>query len=389
MKKISPAFHWIIQPLLVIGILVFGFIGASGPSMFKEVPQKVERQTYAPLVRIFETEITSDQVIVEGNGTLEARTRINLVPQVGGRIIHIHPNLRAGGTFKSNETLIEIEPIDYELAVTRIEAEVAAAQTALELERAEAEAAREEWLALNPNKKVPTLVGREPQIAEAYAQVKAAKARLTQAELDLKRTRIKLPFDGRVVSATVDVGEVISANQQVGIVYSSERFEIPIPLEVNQLAWIELPNETKGTSGSPVKIHVNVGNKLYNLPGEVIRIESELEELSRFARVIVLLLPENIPESLKEKIIPGLFVDVSIQSQKLSQVTSIPLTSLRQENIIWTVDNNNRLRLIKPEIIYRSNKEILLRDLANDTKVIISNLEVVTEGMEVRISKDS
>ena len=48
----------------------------------------------------------------------------------------------------------------------------------LELEQAEADAAREEWISLNPNKKVPTLVGREPQIAEAKAEVKSAEARL-------------------------------------------------------------------------------------------------------------------------------------------------------------------------------------------------------------------
>ena len=105
MKKLSHSYHWIVQPLLVVGILVFGFIGAMGFSMFKDEPRKVERETYAPLVRILETEVTTQQVIVEGNGTLDARTRINIVPQVGGRITYIHPNLRAGGTFKANETL--------------------------------------------------------------------------------------------------------------------------------------------------------------------------------------------------------------------------------------------------------------------------------------------
>ncbi len=389
MKKLSHSYHWIFQPLLVVGILVFGFIGAMGFSMFKEEPRKAERETYAPLVRVLETEVTTQQVIVEGNGTLAARTRINIVPQVGGRITYIHPNLRAGGSFKANETLIEIERIDYELAVTQNEAEVAAAKTQLKLEMAEAEAAREEWVTLNPEKPVPTLVGREPQIAEAKAEVKAAEARLKQARLNLQRTRIAMPFAGRVVEAMIDVGEVLAANQQVGVVYSSEKFEIPVPLEVDELAWIDVPDKNSDIAGSTVNIHVRIGDTSYDLPGQVTRIESELEELSRFARVVVTLLPQDIPATLKEKVIPGLFVDVSIMSRQLAQVTSMPRATLRQGNIIWTVDNNNHLQFVTPDIVYKSDDEILVRDLAQGTQVVMSNLEVVTEGMQVRISGGS
>ena len=198
-----------------------------------------------------------------------------------------------------------------------------------------------------------------------------------------------MPFNGRVVEAMIDVGEVLAANQQVGVVYSSERFEIPIPLEVDQLAWIEVANKDAGTQGSIVKIHVRIGDNNYDLPGRVTRIESELEQLSRFARVVVTLLPQDIPAELKEKVIPGLFVDVSIMSQQLAQVTSMPRATLRQGNIIWTVDNKNHLQFVTPNIVYKSNDEILVRDLAHGTQVVMSNLEIVTEGMQVRVSEDS
>ena len=123
--------------------------------------------------------------------------------------------------------------------------------------------------------------------------------------------------------------------------------------------------------------------------GRVTRIESELEELSRFARVVVTLLPHDIPKQLHEKVIPGLFVDVSIMSQQLAQVTSMPRAILRQGNIIWTVDNNNHLQFVTPDIVYKSNEEILVRNLAHGTQVVMSNLEIVTEGMQVRIIEGS
>ena len=96
MKKISEIYKWMIEPLLVLGILLFGFFGAMSFTMLKDEPRKTDRIIYAPLVRVIEIDVGTQQVIVNGNGTLQARTRINIVPQVGGRITYIHPNLLTG-----------------------------------------------------------------------------------------------------------------------------------------------------------------------------------------------------------------------------------------------------------------------------------------------------
>lgn len=388
MKNLSKIYQWLLQPILVIGILIFGFLGARSFSMFEDEPQQTERETYAPLVRVITTQTSTHPVTINGNGTLEAYTRINLVPQVGGRISYIHPNLRAGGSFAANEVLIQIEKIDFELAITQNEAQVAVAHTALDLEIAQAQAARAEWQALNPDTSIPKLVGREPQIAEARAQLKSSQALLEQARLALKRSSVRIPFSGRVVQASIDIGEVVSANQQVGIVYSKEKFEIPVPLNVDDLAWIDLPNKQAGTQGSEVDIHISIGKQNYILPGRVTRIESELEQLSRFARIVVTLLPNEIPNEIKEKIIPGLFLNVSIHGKQLEKVTTIPRIALREDNMVWAV-KDGKLRFMQANIVYISEQEIIVRDVPENTQLVISNLDVVTDDMDVRVSGDT
>jgi RND family efflux transporter MFP subunit len=388
MNKLIKTYHWIIQPILVVGILIFGFIGAMSFSLFDGEPDKAERVKYSPLVSILTTEISNQNIIIKGNGTIEARTRINMVPQVGGRINYIHNNLRAGGSFKKNDLLVEVESIDYELAITQDEAALATARTNLELEKAEAEASKEEWNALNPSTPVPTLVGRKPQIVEAEANVKSAQARLAQSKLNLKRTQIRMPFNGRVVQASVDVGEVVSANQQIGVVYSNERFEIPISLEVDQLSWINVPDAENNTDGNIVDIYIKDGDKTHQLKGKVTRIESELEELSRFARVIVSLLYSDIPKQFRNKVIPGLFVSVDIHSQELHDVTAIPRTALRQNNTLWIV-KNEKLFVIQPNIVLNSDQQVIVTALEAGTMIVTSDLDIVTEGMQIRISDDA
>ncbi|MEM8844281.1 MAG: efflux RND transporter periplasmic adaptor subunit [Pseudomonadota bacterium] len=388
MSKFFQAYHWVIQPLIVILILAFGFIGAMSFSLLKESPEKSNTASFAPLVRVLETSVSNDQIVIEGNGTLQARTRINIAPQVGGRISYVHPGLRAGGVFKANDVLLKIEQIEYQLAVTQQEAEVAQAKTTLQLEKAEAEASRQEWREIHPDKPIPTLVSREPQIAEAEASLKSAEAKLALARLDLNRTQLKLPFDGRVVESFVDIGEIISSNQDIAIVYDSGHYEVTVPMNLEQLNWIEVSDNADDQEKYDVSITINIGENAHKLKGKVVRIESELEELSRFARIIVSLSSDSIPEKLKPKILPGLFVNVSIDSHQFAEVTTLPRASLRHGNMLWTIEDG-KLKFTEPNIVYKTDSVIFVNNLKPGTKVIMSDLSVVTEGMGLRVSTDS
>lgn len=380
--KLAPTYRWVIQPLLVIAILLFGFFGAMGLSMFKEEPQVSERKTYAPLVEILTSRREDKTLVVKGNGTIVPRVRIKIVPQVGGRIVRTHLGFRAGGRFKANEVLLEIERIDYQLAVTRAKAEVLAARKIFEVESAQATVSKQEWFTLHPKQAVPRIVAREPQIAEARANIEAAQARVQQANLDLQRTRIRMPFSGRVVSSSVDVGEVVVANQSVGIVYGNELLEIPVPMVLDDLAWISTP----GSSGEPASqatVIISLAGQSYQLVGRVDRIESELDTLSRMVRVVVTLSSKDIPESLKDKVIPGLFVDVAITARRLKGISVIPMSVLRENDTLWTADKD-RLHFVKPEIIYRSESGLYIRGLPAGMPVVTSQLDVVTDGMQIR-----
>lgn len=392
--RLGKLYHWVVQPLLVLIILLIGYFSAKGLTLFKQEPPKNKPAIYAPLVNTISSHIENRTLFIRGTGTLQARTRINIVPQVGGRIMSIHPQLRAGGYFKANATLLEIEQIDYQLAVTSAASEVASAKRSQQLEIAEAKAAIEEWHALHNNEPVPILVSRQPQIAEAKANFQAAQARLQQAKINLKRTRISMPFAGRVVQASIDVGEVINANQSVGMVYSSELLEIPVPLEINQLAWLNLapidaPKQNTSptdSTNSSAQILISLAGQEHRLPGQLIRVESELDSVSRLARVVIALNASEIPELLREEVIPGLFVNVEIKARELQDITVLPRSVLREHGVLWVV-KDQKLIFVTPQIIYQSDSEIWLRALPANTIIINNTLEVVTQGMQVRIQE--
>jgi RND family efflux transporter MFP subunit len=377
----------VLQPLLVLGVLVAGFLGAMGLASQREAPPRVETVQYAPLVRTIAVRPEARTITVRGHGALRARTRVDLVPQVGGEVIAIHPGLRAGGRFAAGEVLLEVDPIDYELAVARARADVEGTETALVALDAEARAAREEWLELQPEAPVPPLVAREPQLREAAARREAAIAAVRSAELDLARTKLRLPWAGRVVEALVDLGEVVRVGQSVGSVYATDVFEVALPLRQDQLRWVSLADDGDDAAGTSATVSADVGGRTVELTGRAVRLEAELDPASRLARVVVELRPDGLPREIATRLLPGLFVRVALDGGRLPDVVTLPRVALREDGIVWLVEDG-RLRFAHADVRHSENGDVIVSGLG-EAIVVTSELEVVTDGMAVRIDGGS
>lgn len=383
---LDRAQRWVLQPLLVILIVAGGFLGARKLSERREAPRTATAALYAPLVRSALVEVGSHRVTVRGNGALAAQSRIGLVPQVGGEVISIHPELRAGGQFRAGEVLLEIEPRDYELAAARAAADVAAATTVVQEIEARAESARVEWRALHGDRPATPLVVLEPQVAEAKARLAAANAALDKAKLDLDRTRLLARFDGRVVSAAVDVGQVIAPNQRIGEVYATEVLELTVPLAQDELRWIALPGERAELAPTSVALRARVDGRDVTLEGSVARLEAELATGTRLARVVVELQSSAIPAEMRLRLIPGAFVEASFAGEVLTGVARIPRAALREGGIVWIVAEG-RVRFARPEVLHSEGEFQLVRGLDDGARIVTSDLEVVTDGMAVRLAE--
>jgi multidrug resistance efflux pump len=156
------------------------------------------------------------------------------VPQVSGPIIYASPALVDGGDFKKGEVLVRIDPADYQLAVTLARARIKETESSLKLAEEEAAAAQEEWQLLNEDKpgsrrKLPALVAKLPQLEAAKARLAADGAELKKATLNLARTKMKAPFNGRVSEENVDIGQYVSTGQNLATLFSTRAAEIVVP----------------------------------------------------------------------------------------------------------------------------------------------------------------
>jgi multidrug resistance efflux pump len=111
-------------------VLIVGVAAGSAFMFTKDKPEKSKTETRGPLVEVFRVKSSSIQVKINGNGTVRAKQRTQIVPQVSGRVESIHRNMLSGGFIRSGEALMTIEKADYVLAGKLAQSQVEQAKAA-------------------------------------------------------------------------------------------------------------------------------------------------------------------------------------------------------------------------------------------------------------------
>jgi len=386
--KMGQKSHEQKKALIALGVVIVGILITVILVKLKKPPARFKPEILAPLVKVKQISAGDIVMNVSGFGTVRAKVQVEIVPQVPGKVVSISSNFDAGGFIKAGETLIEIDPRDYELAVQQAQAVVAEAQVRLDLEKAEAQVAKKEWQQLHPDSKpTSSLVFREPQIKQVQAQLKSAQAQLAKAQLNLERTKITLPVDAYITSKKVDLGQYVMTGQAVGSAYGIDVFEIELPLEDKDLAWFEIPenpgnNNTNTITTAEVKSDFAGENHIWK--GFVKRTVGQVDSTSRMVSVVI-----EVPrpfETVDDKpvLLPGTFVEVTIKGKVLKNAMALPRSAVHNGKEVWVVQGD-RLQ-IKPLKIVRTDKNFayINEGLKRGDLIVISSLDTVTEGMKVR-----
>ena len=157
-----------------------------------------------PVQVVQEQEVTTWD---EFSGRLEAVERVDVRSRVAGAVKSVH--FVEGALVKKDDLLITIDPDPYAAEVDRAQAQVVAAQARLTYTKSERERAKRLWdESAIAQRELDERVNAEQ---EADANLRAAKAALTSAQLNLSYTLVRAPVSGRVGRLEVTVGNLVPA----------------------------------------------------------------------------------------------------------------------------------------------------------------------------------
>jgi RND family efflux transporter MFP subunit len=370
----------VLVPLLVllsgVGIVVLLDVTAPKPEIAIEAPRPIRVHTQAAAV-------ATNQLTVQTNGDVRATLRSDLVAQVAGRITEVSDEFVEGGRFLAGETLLRIEDTDYQAALNEAEARVAAAKVDLETAHADADVARKQLAGVE---KPSPLALKKPQVTRAQLALEAAQSGLSLAKTNLERTKITLPYAGRLRGTSVDLGEYVGPGKVLASAFGTDRVEVRLPLTDNQLGALGVPIGYRAPSGGglAVDLTAKVAGEQRLWTGRVERLDAAIDPETRviYATAVV-----NKPYDLtgaptQMPLAVGLFVEAAIAGRILTDTIGISSDGLRAGDRVFILDANGQLEIRAVEVIHSNTRETFLAGgIAEGEAVIISAIRNPIPGM--------
>lgn len=374
--------------VVVISVLVAVWMMQSGP---KAKPRAKTRN--AVLVEVRPIELGPHTITVSVMGTVKPQREVALKPRVSGEIIKLSENLIPGGRFDKGEELLAIDPIDYQLVVRQLASEVARVEADMQVELGRQRVAQKEYelLGESVSEVEKTLMLREPQLESNQALLEGTRARLEQAQLDLKRTSVGSPFNAVVMSREVNLGTRVSPSTTLATLVGSDSYWVEAPIPASQLKWISISQEDND-SGSPIRIYDSAAwGPNRSRSGQLVGLTAMVEENGRMAKLLA-----EIPDPLsllttspeQPKLLLGSYVRVEIEGKLLSKAAAIERDLVHNGEQLWIMDEEGRLDIRTVEIAFRGQDQVLVTDgVSHGEKLITTNLPSPVQGMTLRLQE--
>lgn len=418
----------IVAPVMVlaIGAFVAWRVIAARPV----VPQRPVPPTVVT-IDVRRLEPTTYQVMLPSRGVVRAPVRTPLAAEVAGRVIHVSDALQDGQFFKAGEVLVKLDPQDYQLEVQRLEQELVQAKANLNELNAEVEGnERQIKLAQRRAKLQRTRLDREQRLTRrgvsspeardvverddliAQTQVEdlmiqtqllrtrrtrlqsaisLAAIRLQQAQLNLSRTRVLAPYDGRVRQRSVDPSGYVTKGTIVATIYATDRLEIRLPLSDRLLTHLELPKSGRENADDDearpvVYLTVRNGGTEHRWRGALVRSEGAIDPLNRQLFVVAEVNhPYGDAHDERPPLRVGTFVQANIAGRLLTDVYTVPRAQVRGEREILLVDEQEQhLYRHTAQVVWRDEQVVVFRDPALNGKMICTT-PVVFAGDTVKV----
>lgn len=197
---------------------------------------------------------------------------------------------------------------------------------------------------------------------KVYNQFYAIKSQ----EAQVQKFTIVAPFDGIVSEANINANTIIRPGQRLGV------FVDPINYELE--AGISIADISKVAVGNKAKLFSSELNGSWQ--GTVTRMSEIVDANTQSVKVYI-----NVSGS---KLYEGVYLNGVIEGLALDTAASIPRYLVVNGDQVF-VEENKVLKLQNVDIIHESQDLMIVKGLANGTKLINQVVPGAFEGLEVEI----
>jgi len=213
-----------------------------------------------------------------------------------------------------------------------------------------------------------TIADHPNRIAQLQSQITQSKIQIEFAQLDLERTRITAPFDGRILSVDTASGNRVRNGDRVVKLYNTQSLEVRSQIPARYLPLMQTANSGRGLEAS-----IDHNGKTYGLTLERLSAEASSSQggidaffsLDRDQDIEIgrnLQLKVKLPTEVNVITLPALAI---YGQNRIYRIVDDRLEALSIQRVgDWTSPKGQRLTLVRGADL-RSGDNILITQLPN------------------------
>jgi multidrug efflux system membrane fusion protein len=364
----SRTITWIVLIAAVAGAGYYGWDRYQAGQQAAANAQKVVRN--AVQVSIAPVEKSDFPVYLTGLGTVQGFNTVLVRTRVDGQIDKIA--FKEGQVVKQGDLLVEIDPRPFQATLDQAKAKKAQdeanlANVNLDLQR---------FIKLGEFATKQQLDTQRSTVLQLTAQIEADAAAIANAQTQLDYTAIKSPIPGVVGLRQVDIGNIVNAATQTGIVSVAQVEPIAVIFTAPEE---QLPYINEAQAVAPLKvIAITTDGKKPLAEGTLSVVNNQVDTTSGTIRL------KAVFDNKDHTLWPGQSVSTRLLVNTLKGATVVPDGAIQHSTnglYAYTVDENNKAVLNKVKVTQSiDGRSVVGEGLSPGQRVITTGQYKVSPG---------
>lgn len=373
--------------LSLLGLSVLGLSGCNLIDSFKneETTTSSSQQMPSVEVDVFKVKESSVSLSYWLEGHIKAKKTVNIRPEINGQLKEIL--FQEGSYVDEGDILFKIDD-------NLVQADLASSKAGLEQAKARLNAAQREYNRSDRLRKANAV--SEEQHERSLTELEVARADIKQSEADVMReevmlgyTTIKAPFSGYVSRAFVDVGNLLTANQETSLVTIYHLDNVYIDVKMDSHRYLDMRKDFASggiTESNDVDVTVELENgDIYDYKAKVLFSESAVEQST--GSYLVRFELEN-PNNL---LMTGMHVRAQLIYAEDKEAIMIPVKAIQKmpnggsQVMIINEENKVEARTVETKEMI-DGKWRVIDGIAEGDNIIISGFQKVRPDDKVEVN---
>ncbi len=338
--------------------------------------QKPERKAKKIVKTVFVDVVENKDIpiTIEANGNLVAKNKIEIFSEVQGVLQATSKEFKAGVAYKKGEVILKINNEEEYATLQAQKSNLYNTITSIMPDiRLDYPDEYEKWRTYitgfdfdKTTPGLPKLNSEKEKFFVSSRNIYTTYYNVKNLEVRLRKYTIRAPYNGILTDALVNPGSLVRQGQKLGEFINPSIYEMEVAINANYIDLLQ--------KGNAVKLH-NLNNaKTWN--GTIIRVNGKVDQVSQTVKAFI----QVSGNGLKE----GMYLEANLVAKKEKNAYEIARKLLVNNGSVYVL-KDSVLDLVKVHPVYFKDKTVVIKGLANGTKVLSKNVPGAYAGMAVRV----